>query len=150
MLDYDLIFSFVNASVLPAWAMLIFAPRWIWTERLVHSALWPLGLGAVYFVGIILVVAFGEGTEGAGFLSIDQVARIFGSDAGVVTGWAHYLVFDLFVGAWCARDAKRRGVAHLHLVPCLIFSFMFGPVGLALYLIIRWATGRGGWYLEES
>jgi hypothetical protein len=60
----------------------------------------------------------------------------------VVAGWIHYLIFDLFVGAWEARDARRRGVPHLLLVPCLLFTLMIGPVGLLLYVVVRFFSKR--------
>jgi len=146
-MSYDVLFSFVNASVLPAWIMLIFAPRWSWTERLVHSMLWPLVLGGLYIAVFAAVIFLGHGAEGDSFTTIAGVRALFSSDAGIVIGWAHFLVFDLFVGAWCARDAARRGFKHALLIPCLFFTFMAGPVGLVLYLLLRKATGKGGWSL---
>jgi hypothetical protein len=59
-----------------------------------------------------------------------------------VAGWIHLLVFDLFVGAWETRDAQRRGVPHLLLVPCLIVTLMIGPVGLLLYVLVRFFSKR--------
>ncbi len=149
-MSYDHLFNFVNASVLPAWALLIFAPRWSWTAKLVHSMLWPLVLGGLYIAVFAAVIFFGQGAEGGGFTSIEGVRALFSSDAGIVIGWAHYLVFDLFVGAWCARDAQRRGFKHALLIPCLLLCFMAGPVGLVLYAILRKATGKGGWSLVEG
>ena len=149
-MSYDVLFSFVNASVLPAWIMLIFAPRWSWTERLVHSMLWPLVLGGLYIAVFAAVIFLGHGAEGGSFTTIEGVRALFSSDAGIVIGWAHFLVFDLFVGAWCARDAARRGFKHALLIPCLFFTFMAGPVGLVLYLLLRKATGKGGWSLVEG
>ncbi|MGD0142185.1 MAG: abscisic acid-deficient protein Aba4 family protein [Rhizomicrobium sp.] len=54
------------------------------------------------------------------------------------------------VGAWEARDARRRGISHLALVPCLIVTLMVGPVGLLLYLALRAALGKGGFFLGET
>ncbi|MGB0906761.1 MAG: ABA4-like family protein [Maricaulaceae bacterium] len=150
MFNPEFLFSFVIAFVLPAWAMLILAPRWSVTEKLVHSMLWPLVLGAVYVLTLVLAIGFGQGTDGAGFTTIPAVRAIFASDIGVVTGWTHFLVFDLFVGSWEARDAKRRGFHHGLLIPCLFLTFMFGPVGLLLYVILRAATKKGGWSLFED
>jgi len=36
------------------------------------------------------------------------------------------------------RDAQRRGVPHLLVVPALVLTFLLGPAGLLLYLAIRW------------
>ena len=137
-MTYDLLFNLVNASVLPAWALLILAPKWSVTTKLVHSMFYPLLLGGVYFGLMITSMGFGVGSSpndpAVDFTTLDGVRAIFGTDMGVIIGWAHYLVFDLFVGAWEARDAQRRGFNHWLLIPCLLLTFMLGPVGLLLYL----------------
>ena len=148
-MSYDVLFNLVNFSVLPAWALLIFAPKWSVTDKIVHSMLYPLLLGAVYIGGFAMIIFAGHGSDGGGFTSIDGVRALFASDAGILIGWTHYLVFDLFVGAWEARDAKRRGFNHWLLVPCLLLTLMAGPVGLVLYLVLRKVTGKGGWRLGE-
>ena len=109
---------------------------------------YPLLLGAVYMGGMVMA-AMGHGAEGGGFSSIDGVRTLFSSDVGMVIGWTHYLVFDLFVGAWEARDAQRRGINHWLLIPCLLLTFMLGPVGVLLYLVLRKLTGKGGWSLSN-
>ena len=148
-MTYDLLFSLVNASVMPAWALLILAPKWSLTDKLVHSMFYPLGLGAVYIGGMVWAL-MGHGAEGGGFTSIEGVRMLFSSDIGMIIGWTHFLVFDLFVGAWEARDARRRGFSHWLLVPCLLLTFMLGPVGLFLYVVLRKVTGKGGWSLGEG
>lgn len=149
-MTYELMFSLVNASVLPAWLLLVLLPKSNITDKLVHSMLYPLVLGAVYIVIFALTIFAGHGADGGSFTSIEGVRALFSSDAGIVIGWTHYLVFDLFVGAWEARDAKRRGFNHWLLIPCLFFTFMAGPAGLFLYLILRKVTNKGGWGLNET
>ena len=142
-MSYDLLFSIVNYSVMPAWALLILAPKWKLTDTLVHSLFYPLLLGAVYLGGMIWA-AMGHGADGGSFISIAGVRTLFSSDIGMIIGWTHYLVFDLFIGAWEARDAQRRGFNHWLLIPCLLLTFMLGPVGLLLYLVLRKVTNKGG------
>ncbi len=148
-MTYDLLLKFINLSVLPAWALLIFLPNWKGTQAIVHSMLYPLLLGGVYIFCFGLVIFAGHGASNVDFTSISGIRAIFASDAGVVIGWAHFLVFDLFVGAWEARDAKRRGFNHWLLIPCLFLTFMAGPVGLVLYLVLRAMTKKGGWGLGK-
>jgi len=148
-MNYDLLFSLVNYSVMPAWALLILAPKWSVTDKLVHSMFYPLLLGGIYIVGMVLAY-MGHGAEGGSFTSIEGVRTLFSADVGMVIGWTHFLVFDLFIGAWEARDAQRRGFNHWLLVPCLLLTFILGPIGLFLYLILRKATGKGGWSLGEG
>lgn len=148
-MTYEILLKLVNFSVLPAWALLVFLPHWQGTKRLVHSMLYPLILGGVYSICMVLA-AMGAGASGGDFTSIEGIRTLFSSDIGIVIGWAHYLVFDLFVGAWEARDAQRRGFNHLILIPCLFLTFMLGPVGLMLYLCLRALTKKGGWSLNAQ
>jgi hypothetical protein len=137
----DLLFSLANALALVGWALLGLAPRWRFTESLVLSGAWPLGLAALYAVligGHYLGAHSGEG----GFGSLAQVAALFHNPWALLAGWVHYLCFDLFVGAWEVRDAQRRGVPHGALVPTLVLTFLFGPVGLLVYFGVRAALGQ--------
>ena len=60
----------------------------------------------------------------------------------LLAGWVHYLAFDLFIGAWETRDAQRNQIPHLVVIPCLVMTFMLGPIGLLFYLAIRTAKTR--------
>ena len=60
------------------------------------------------------------------------------TDPGSVVGaWTHYLIFDLFVGAWMVRDARREDIHHLAIVVPLLLTLMMGPVGLLLYIALK-------------
>ena len=52
-------------------------------------------------------------------------------------GWVHYLAFDLIIGAWITVDARTRPVPRLLVLPCLFFTFMFGPGGWLGYMALR-------------
>ena len=143
-MDAQLALDLINASVLPAWALLIFAPRWRWTKRIVQSGLYPVGLGLVYLGLLIATLVNGSGGD-VDFTKIDGITAIFSHPLGVLTGWAHFLVFDLFVGMWEARDAERRGINPWWVAPCLLLTFMAGPLGLLLYFVLR-----RKWSLEKA
>lgn len=154
-MDTALAFKLLNLSVMPAWALLILAPRWSVTQKLVHSMLYPVALALFYAGCMVLSMAFGMtgniAFEGpVSFTTLEGVRNIFGNDMGVLVGWAHFLVFDLFVGAWEARDAQRARFSHMLLIPCLLLTFMLGPIGLLLYLVLRAVTKKGGWALDRS
>jgi hypothetical protein len=142
----DVVFSICSAAVMPAWLLLAVAPGAVWTHRLVHSVLVPLLLGLVYLTGFLTSPA---APEGASFGSLEGVMLFFSQPHAVLVGWVHYLVFDLFVGAWEVRDARRHGIHHGLVVPCLFFTFMLGPIGLMMYLVLRWALRRE-WSLVET
>jgi hypothetical protein len=129
----EAIFQIVNPLVLPGWALLILAPRWIWTQRIAAVVL-PLVLAVVYLV--MLATALNE-AGGGSFNSLQGVATLFQSRMALLAGWIHYLAFDLFIGAWEVRDAQQLRLRHWLVVPCLLLTFLFGPVGLLCYFAIR-------------
>ncbi len=129
----DALFQIVNPMVLPGWALLLLAPRWRWTQP-IAAVLLPLLLACVYLA--TLATALSGGAEGS-FNSLAGVAALFRNPMALLAGWIHYLAFDLFIGSWQVRDAGRRGLSHWLVAPCLVFTFLFGPVGLLLYFGVR-------------
>jgi hypothetical protein len=65
------------------------------------------------------------------------VHLLFQTPGLLLAGWLHFLAFDLFVGAWEVRTARAEGIPHLLIVPALILTFLFGPAGFLLFLVIR-------------
>jgi hypothetical protein len=128
------IFSLAGVVVLPCWILIAAAPRWRWSQRLATFAA-PLLIASVY-AWLVLGHAW---PPGAGFNSMAQVAVLFGSPFALLAGWIHYLAFDLFTGAWESRDAARLGISRWVVLPCLVLTFLFGPIGLALYLLVKLA-----------
>ena len=129
----DQIFQLVNFVALAGWVLLAVLPGRPWVANTITAAVIPSLLAAVY-VGIV-AVQWG-GSEG-GFESLDQVARLFANRWLLLAGWVHYLAFDLFIGSWEARDARARGLPHWLVLPCLFLTFMFGPAGWLLYMVMR-------------
>lgn len=146
----ELVFTIANNGILPFWLLLIVAPRWRGTELAVHSIAIPMILGLAYLWLLIRVTLGGEGAPGSSFFTLAGVMALFMSPAAATMGWIHYLIFDLFIGAWISRDAMRCGMSHWIAAPCLIVTLFAGPVGLLLYFVVRLALGRGGFLLTET
>ena len=141
-MDPALVFTVCNVGVLPAWLLLALAPRWAGTQRVVHAVWIPVLLALAYGWAFVSNSAT---PEGGSFASLAGVMALFTSPHIALAGWIHYLVFDLFVGAWEVRDAQRHGIAHGWVLPALFATLMLGPLGLLLYLGIRFAkTGDTG------
>ena len=138
-MNLDTLFAILNAGVLPFWLLLVVAPRWAWTQRLVHSIAIPVLYGSIY---VVMLTSAPSAPEGASMSSLDGVVALLSIREAALAGWIHYLVFDLFVGAWITRDAARRGIHHGFVVPCLVFTLMLGPMGLLLYSVLRAAMRR--------
>ncbi|MGB6043751.1 MAG: ABA4-like family protein [Pirellulales bacterium] len=135
------LFSLCSYVVLPSWALLIFAPRWKWTARMICALIVPVLLGVVY---VALLASQWNQLEG-GFRSLAEVAQLFSNPYALLAGWVHYLAFDLFIGSWEVRDAQRLNISHWLVTPCLLLTFLFGPFGLVLYLALRFALRRVVW-----
>ena len=126
------VFAYCNMAVLPAWLLLLLLPGWKGT-RILAAYVVPALLAGVYI--LLLLARFGP--AGGGFGSLDELSRMFQNPWLLVAGWLHYLTLDLFVGAWEVRDAQRLGIRHAFVVPCLALTFLVGPAGLLVYLIVR-------------
>lgn len=131
-------FSVCGWVAMLGWLLLIFVPRWKWTARFITACLIPLALAFVYL--FLVATHFGQ-SEGS-FSSLAGVSLLFQNPHNLLAGWIHYLAFDLFIGSWEVRDAQRLGIHHLLVVPCLVLTFIFGPVGLLLYFVLRFALKR--------
>lgn len=137
MPDYASLFTIANLSVIPAWILLVVLPKSSITKTVVHSYLYPFLLGILY-IWLMVVSWGGEG----GMDTLENLKTSFGRDEILVLGWVHYLVFDLFIGAWMSRDSRTLGIHHMTLIPCLVLTLFAGPIGLVSYLIIRWMKTR--------
>lgn len=133
----DRIFQLASVAVGPCWLLLLAAPRWRWTQRIV-TFVWPLLIAALY----VWLLAAHKSPPGSGFNSLQQVQILFSSPYAVVAGWIHYLAFDLFIGAWEVRDGLRLRISRWSLLPCQLLTVLFGPAGLALYLLLKLVLRR--------
>jgi hypothetical protein len=152
-MPWDTLFSFANLWALFAWLLLIAGPR----KPLAHTTVLFLGVGLLCLAYVLLLAGVVSGTLDDGgpaarsapsFLTLAGVMAIFDSPGGAMIGWTHYLALDLFTGLWIARDADAKGFGRIMQAPILLLTFIAGPAGLLLWLIVRErrarAKARGG------
>jgi len=132
-------FSLAGTVAGAAWVALILVPmRFEWPRRLAWGA---AGANALLYSGLIL----GFWSSGKGdFSSLAGVASLFATPGLLLAGWVHYLVFDLLVGTWERGEARRLGMPQWMLVPALVMTFLLGPIGWLLFLMLRWYRSRAG------
>jgi hypothetical protein len=129
----EAVFKIANSLALLGWIVLVIFG---WQRRvsgLVTAVVLPLAFAALY----TLVVALHAGESSGDFNSLSGVAALFSHRWFLLAGWVHYLAFDLFIGSWEVRDAAAQRIPHWAVVPCLILTFLLGPVGLLLYFTLR-------------
>ncbi len=136
----ETLFQAANLWIMPFWVLMILLPYWQWTRRIVSSwwMILPLALLYAWFllpqVGALLPVLASP--------TLPAIATLLGDPSGAAIGWVHFLAFDLFVGRWIYLDSRKRTISAWLVSPCLFLTLMVGPVGLLLYLAIRWVIGR--------
>ena len=129
----DTLFSAANYLAILGWALLLIVPSWKYTKPIVQGGLISLLLSLLY----AYLIFTNWGSVEGGFGSLDEVASLFSNKHLLLAGWVHYLAFDLWIGSWEAGDAVKNNIHRLIMVPCLLLTFIFGPIGLLLYLVIR-------------
>lgn len=130
----DQLFGFAGQAAMIGWVILIFLPRRWTLLTAIPRFIIPLGLSLLY-AGLAMTNFFG--VEGGGYSSLDEVAVLLSNREMLLAGWVHYLAFDLFIGGWVAVKADEAGVNRLIQAPILVLTFLFGPVGLAIFLLMR-------------
>lgn len=71
------------------------------------------------------------------FGSLSSVMTLFTKEDAVLAGWIHYLAFDLLVGMWMLDLNKALGIHKAIMAPCLVLTFMLGPIGFLVFIIVK-------------
>lgn len=116
------------------WILMIFTPKWKVTKALMEYKVIPLALAVVYAIFIVKSILISGSMD---FSSLASVMALFTEENAVLGGWIHYLAFDLLIGMWILKQNEKLQIHHLIIVPCLIGTFMLGPIGFLLFMIIK-------------
>ena len=134
---WQALFVLTNVVALFGWLLLLVFPR----RPLIATAVLYLGVAVLCLCYAAMLGALVSGVAGhapvLGEYSVAGIRALFASDGAVVLGWTHYLAFDLFVGLWISKDADAKGFSRLAQVPVLAATFLVGPVGLLIWLLVR-------------
>ena len=136
-------FSAANPLALLGWLLLcagLFS-RGAWRERLLVAGGRALPLLLCLAYAVVLYTHWGT-APGGGFGNLDQVATMFRSPGLLLAGWIHFLAFDLFVGRWIIDDALAHRLPRPAVLPSLLLTFLFGPIGLGLHVSMRLAWSK--------
>lgn len=128
------IFSIANMTAMPMWILMVLLPKWKVTRFLIDFKIIPIVLSLLYAFYIFQAIQIGGIMD---FGSLASVMELFTEENAVLAGWVHYLTFDLMVGMWILDQNKKLGIHQLLIVPCLFGTFMLGPIGFLLFIIIK-------------
>lgn len=128
------VFSIAGMLAMPMWILMIFLPKWKITRFLIDFKIIPLLLSIIYAIYIFISIQQGGMMD---FGSLASVMQLFTVENAVLAGWVHYLAFDLIVGMWMLDQNKELKIHPVVMAPCLFGTFMFGPIGFLLFMMIK-------------
>jgi hypothetical protein len=134
----DSLFSLVNGIALIGWLILIIFPFRPFTNRLLIGVIVTI-LCITYAVLVYKMLQPGDFKK---FMTLEGVSSLLAVPGAALTGWIHYLAFDLMTGLFIAHNAAKHGIGYAWVLPCLLLTFILGPIGLLLYFLLRWALTK--------
>ncbi len=140
----DAVFSLASITAMSAWVGLAVAALLTpGTAR--RGLLWLCGRGVPLALALAYVAALWRywGTApGGGFSSLAAVGVLFSVPGKVLGAWLHFLAFDLLVGRWLVDHALTSGQSRMPLIVALPATFLYGPLGVLLYVAAQGVCGR--------
>jgi len=134
------IYLALTGLALTGWALVFVSVCTRFKGLWIAGTVVPVLLSVAYAVLLVKVLPFDRG----GFASIEGVTSMFSKPYVALLGWVHYLAFDLFIGAWQARQANKEGLPFAVIIPSLMLTLVFGPLGLLCFFALRYfATSAG-------
>jgi len=134
------LFSLVFLLAAPFWLLMIVAPTWSWTRRIVGSPLIVVPPILVY--AILVLTHLSTVLPAVANPTLAGIQALLGTPAGAAAGWAHFIAFDLFVGRWIYLDSRQRGLHPVLMAPVLLLTILLAPLGLLVYLGVRLVPRR--------
>lgn len=130
-------FDFCNSLALLAWALMLFTPRWKYTEVLVLRLVFPVLFAMAY----VVILPFVLDLNLLDLTKLENLKMAFAREEVLLLGWIHYLAFDLLVGCWIFQKSFQYGLPAWLRIVALLATFTMGPVGFLFFvLLIRFRT----------
>ena len=137
------IFNYATIAMLLPWALIILLPRGKYTEQVAFLAVFTFILAAIW----VIWKNIAEGRNEGDLFSLDGLSRFIQNRDMMLAGWLNYLAFSLCAGIWQINDSREIKLAHLLVIPGLIFTLFAGPIGLLVYFVFR-RFKTGAWHLR--
>ncbi|MFH9724861.1 abscisic acid-deficient protein Aba4 family protein [Streptomyces sp. NPDC017254] len=119
----------------PVWLLMISAPAWRFTERVAASPLTVLPLLALW--AVLAAPVLPELWTAVSSPDIDTFRELAALPNGAAAIWAQIIAWDLLLGQWMYREARRLSVSPLLMAPLLLLTILLSPIGLPLFLVVR-------------
>ncbi|MGB3440603.1 MAG: ABA4-like family protein [Actinophytocola sp.] len=141
-------FTLVFVAAAPFWALMIFAPAWGWTRRIISSP-WSATPPLVFWF-IFALPNLGDLLPAVLKPTLAGWQDLVAEPAALTAVWAQVIAWDLFVGRWMYLDSRERGIHPLVMGPLLVLAILFSPVAVPIYLVLRGVLGKNAAAPQED
>ena len=134
----ETLYMWINLGVLPFWFILIVFPQ-SHLSRIFVTSIFPFFILSVVYI-FILYKSYLIGYDFDGnfslYLGLKELSRLFEDHLYIMIFWTHFIAINLFIGGWIVKDSQKFSINKVLMAVPLIVTYLIGPIGLFLYLII--------------
>jgi len=135
----EMVYLWLNLGVLPFWFVLIIFPQ-SQISRIFITSIFPIFILSLAYT-YLLYIAYANGYDFLQnfklYLGLAEISNLFENQHFLILFWVHFLAMNLFCGGWIVKDSRMFGINKFLVSLPLIITYLIGPIGLALYWIIR-------------
>lgn len=131
----ELLFQLSFLATVPFWGLMILAPTWGRTRRIIGSPLIVLPALAVCLV--LYLPVFGPLWTLVLQPTLPGLRELVATPEALAGLWAQVIAWDLLVGRWVYLDSRARRIHPLLMAPVLVFTVLLSPFALPVYFVLR-------------
>ena len=128
-------FRFANYSVIVGWVIIVFLPNWEMGDKVIlYGVFVIMALFYCYYLYLTFAQRMKSDWGKPSFFKMKGVLALMDNPNAALASWMHILAFDLVIAYFIRLEGASLGIEHWKLLPCLVMTMMFGPVGLLFFL----------------
>lgn len=136
----SLLFDLAFVVAAPFWALMVLAPRWSVTERVIANP--AIVLPGVVIWAVLAVPIFPELWSAVTSPSLDVLRDLLADDRAIALLWTQILAWDLFLGRWVYLESRRLDLSPWLMGPLLVLLILLSPLVLPVFLALRTRAAR--------
>ena len=135
----EMVYLWLNLGVLPFWFVLVVFPKSQICKVFITSIfpIFILSLIYTYLLYIANIDGYDFSQNFKLYLGLGKISDLFKNQSFLILFWVHFLAINLFCGSWIVHDSQMFGMNKFLVSIPLIIIYLIGPIGIAIYWIIR-------------
>lgn len=131
-------FGIINVAIMPLWFGLLFFPR----RKIVNVAIDVFIAAAAFLYVVTMTPGLPQALPVILRPTLESVGQLLATPPGTLLSWTHFIIGDLWAGRWIGHDAHVNGISRVWVVPILVLTLLFGPIGYLTYFAVKLALRR--------